>query len=168
MVRRRCRVIVVSDAGCDPTCALSDLGDCLRKIYIDFGVSVDFRSFDIRKREAPPLDSRYAAVADISYPGSPVQGWLVYIKPGFHGSERVDVRSYAAAHPDFPHESTAQQWFNEAQLEAYRALGAHITEILCNEGDPLAPAATPKSLDIAAFKASVEKATGGARQAAAP
>jgi hypothetical protein len=39
MVRRRCRFIVVSDAGCDPQCSFEDLGNAVRKIYIDFGVS---------------------------------------------------------------------------------------------------------------------------------
>jgi hypothetical protein len=158
MVRRRCRVIVVSDAGCDPDCALSDLGDCLRKIYIDQGVSIDFRNFDIKGRANPPVGGKYAAIADISYPGSNKKGWLVYIKPGYHGNERADIRAYALAHPEFPHESTLQQWFNEAQLESYRALGAHITELLCNSGTALQPADMPRKLDIAGFKRSVEVA----------
>jgi hypothetical protein len=29
-------------------------------------------------------------------------------------------------HPHFPHETTADQFFDEAQFEAYRALGYHI------------------------------------------
>lgn len=160
MIRRRCRVIVVSDAGCDPKCELSDLGDCLRKIYIDLGVSIDFRNLDIQKRCVPPKAGHYAAVADITYPGRCEPGWLIYIKPGYHGTERADVRSYAEAHLDFPHESTAQQWFNESQLESYRALGAHIAELLCNKGDAVKPAATPAALDIATFKTNVEIAAG--------
>ena len=38
MIRRRCHVIVLSDAGADPTCTLEDLGNAIRKIYIDLGV----------------------------------------------------------------------------------------------------------------------------------
>ena len=53
-------------------------------------------------------------------------GTLVYVKPGFHGSEPPDIRSYAALHLDFPHESTADQWFSESQMESYRGLGSHI------------------------------------------
>jgi hypothetical protein len=30
--------------------------------------------------------------------------------------------------PDFPHQSTADQFFDEAQFEAYRCLGEHIGE----------------------------------------
>lgn len=72
-------------------------------------------------------------------------GWLLYIKPTYHGtSEGVDVRSYAADHPAFPHESTTDQWFSESQLEAYRALGAHIIEEVCNAGVRLARARRPR------------------------
>ncbi|MBI3263663.1 MAG: hypothetical protein HYZ58_11015, partial [Acidobacteria bacterium] len=30
--------------------------------------------------------------------------------------------------PDFPHETTADQFFDDAQFESYRALGVHIAE----------------------------------------
>ena len=41
------------------------------------------------------------------------------------GDEPLDVINYGKAHPAFPHESTADQWFNEAQFESYRMLGYH-------------------------------------------
>jgi len=50
-------------------------------------------------------------------------GTLIYIKPGYHGNEGAAIRSYAMAHPDFPHQTTANQWFTESQFEAYRSLG---------------------------------------------
>ena len=37
MVLRRCHFIVVSDAGCDATCGLNDLGGAIRKIRADEG-----------------------------------------------------------------------------------------------------------------------------------
>ncbi len=42
MVRRRCRLIVVVDAGCDPDFAFEDLGNAVRKIYIDLGIRITF------------------------------------------------------------------------------------------------------------------------------
>jgi hypothetical protein len=42
MVRRRCRFIVVIDAGCDPDFAFEDLGNAVRKIYIDLGIRITF------------------------------------------------------------------------------------------------------------------------------
>ena len=40
MVRRRCKRIVVCDAGQDEGCAFDDLGNAVRKIYVDLGVRI--------------------------------------------------------------------------------------------------------------------------------
>jgi hypothetical protein len=40
----------------------------------------------------------------------------------------VGIEQYRAEHPDFPHESTADQFFREDQFEAYRRLGRHIAQ----------------------------------------
>lgn len=124
MIRRRCRSIVVLDAGADPDFTFDDLGNALRKIRIDFGVAIDFddaQFADLRNRE------RRCAVATIRYQdryGDGQQdGRLLYIKPMHVGSEPPDVQSYRAANPNFPHESTAKQFFDESQTESYRALG---------------------------------------------
>ena len=42
MVRRRCRFIVVVDAGEDAHLEFDDLGNAVRKIYIDLGIRIDF------------------------------------------------------------------------------------------------------------------------------
>ena len=44
------------------------------------------------------------------------------------------IRGYKGAHPDFPDETTADQFFNEDQFDAYRLLGNEIAEQLT--GDP--------------------------------
>ena len=60
-------------------------------------------------------------------------GWLLYIKSGLHGTEPMDILSYALAQPTFPHESTLNQFFTESQFESYRRLGSHIVEqITCH------------------------------------
>ncbi|MBS0161677.1 MAG: GNAT family N-acetyltransferase, partial [Nitrospira sp.] len=43
-------------------------------------------------------------------------------------SEPTDVQDYAARHPAFPHESTSDQFFDEAQFESYRRLGEHVAQ----------------------------------------
>jgi hypothetical protein len=127
MIRRRCRFIVVSDAGNDPECTFEDLGNAVRKASIDFGVKIDFDKLDIRARAKPPVAGVYTAIADIVYPDESAEpGKLLYIKPGFHGTEPASVRSYGELHPEFPHEPTTDQWFGESQFEAYRCLGEHI------------------------------------------
>jgi len=77
-----------------------------------------------------PADRRsysraHTAVAKVTYRDGR-QGWLVYVKASLTGDEPVDVLQYHAKHPDFPHETTADQFFGEAQWESYRRLGEHI------------------------------------------
>jgi hypothetical protein len=61
----------------------------------------------------------------------------VYLKASTHADDRLpaDVHSYARAHPAFPHESTADQWFSESQFESYRKLG----EWIATEAFPVRP-----------------------------
>ena len=44
------------------------------------------------------------------------------------GVAGAGVRGFAKAHPDFPHQSTIDQWFTESQFESYRALGFEIAD----------------------------------------
>jgi Patatin-like phospholipase len=131
MVLRRCRTIVVLDGDCDPSYAYADLGNALRKVRIDFGIPIEFEPgqmalLEARKRRAAVARIRYSAVE----PGAE-DGWLLFLKPMLLGNEPPDVRSYAAAFPAFPHQTTANQWFNEAQTESYRMLGEHTVADVC-------------------------------------
>jgi hypothetical protein len=157
MIRRRCRLIVVSDAGCDPNYQFDDLGNALRKIWIDLGVRIDFIGLDrlkkrFKRRPTPATNQPYWAVGRIRYRDADfggvagADGLLLYIKAGLHGTECMDVLSYASVHLDFPHESTVNQFFTESQFESYRALGYEIAyKALCYaERERLAgAAATP-------------------------
>jgi hypothetical protein len=161
MIRRRCRFIVISDASCDPDCKFEDLGNATRKIYIDFGVSIEFAKLAIRSRQTPPVATVSCAVGTIKYPGSDRVGWLLYIKPTYQGtSERADVRSYAAAHDKFPHESTTEQWFSESQLESYRALGAHVVELICTGGVGVKPGSVQQPLTLVNLREMAERYLG--------
>src|SRR5260370_32276540 len=67
MVLRRCRYIVVSDGGCDPTFNFEDLGNAIRKIRTDFGIPITFDQMPMRTRdEDGPWN--YVAIGDIHYP----------------------------------------------------------------------------------------------------
>jgi hypothetical protein len=137
MVRRRCRLIVVSDAGCDPEYTFEDLGNAVRKIAIDLGVPIRFRGLsDLKPRRRDGREigpgHPYHAIGEIDYPaadGDGAKGVILYIKPGYHGSEiTAAIRSYAMANKDFPHDDTINQWFGESQIESYRALGFEIMD----------------------------------------
>ena len=131
MIRRRCRHVVVLDSGCDPELQFEDLANAVRKIRIDFGVTVDFGdSFEPMKK-----GQRRCALGVIRYSEKDPalqDGYLVYVKPVILGNEPPDVSSYQAAHREFPHQSTADQWFDESQTESYRMLGLHTLREICD------------------------------------
>ncbi len=128
MIRRRCRYIVVIDAGADPSYAFADLATAVRLVRVDFGVEIDFPFGLPMGPQAAAPDRRRWALGRIGYravePGID-DGVLVYVKPTILGDEPVDVANYAGAHPPFPHQPTTNQWFDDAQFESYRVLGLH-------------------------------------------
>lgn len=129
MVRRRCPIIVVSDAGCDQKSGFVDLGNAIRKIRIDLGVEIELDVELLRPQGEKNHSRLHYAIGTIRYdtvdPNAP-SGMLIYLKPSLTGDEPTDVLDYAGRHPDFPHESTADQFFDESQFESYRRLGAHV------------------------------------------
>jgi hypothetical protein len=140
MVRRRCRHIVVCDARCDGSYKFEDLGNAIRKIAIDLGVKITFYGIeDLRNRRDDEggvgAGYSYHAMGDIDYcsaDGRGPNGIILYIKAGYHGCENLGIRAYANANPDFPHQSTIDQWFTESQFESYRALGFEIADGILN------------------------------------
>ncbi|MBA3608206.1 MAG: hypothetical protein H0W43_06820 [Chthoniobacterales bacterium] len=139
MVLRRCHYIVVSDAGEDPLCSFADLGGAVRKIRIDFGISIDFEDIAIYPRgdeEARNSAGRNCAIGRIRYAevdGPAAQdGVLIYIKPACYGNEPRDIYEYFKSNHAFPHQSTKDQFFTESQFESYRMLGVHTMERLCD------------------------------------
>ncbi len=135
MVRRRCRHILLLDGGCDPDFIYEDLGNALRKIRIDMKIPIDFADGYFGPLQSK--EKRYA-IARIGYSAvdeNASDGYLVYIKPMMRGNEPPDVLSYRSNNPAFPHQSTAEQFFNESQTESYRALGSHTLSEICQGWD---------------------------------
>lgn len=131
MVLRRCQVILVSDAGCDRQRGFGDLGNAIRKIRIDLGIEIEMDLDDLRQETLPLENQRHHAIGTIRYDlvdANAPTGLLIYLKPSLTGHEPADILDYANRHPDFPHESTADQFFDESQFESYRKLGAHIVD----------------------------------------
>ncbi len=85
----------------------------------------------------PPVDSNrlvtgpseaHAALCWVHYPNSHLadRSLLLYLKASVTGDEPDDVQNYHQEHSEFPHESTGDQSFQEAQWESYRKLGEHV------------------------------------------
>ena len=125
MVRRRCRYILVIDAGQDADVKFEDLGDAVRKVRIDFDVEIEFDPpVAIGSRSNPVDPFCDFACGTIRYPeASAVPGRLIYLKPAYPPYMAMDVRAYGNLHDSFPHEDTVDQFFTESQFESYRQLG---------------------------------------------
>jgi hypothetical protein len=155
LVRRFCRYIVVCDAGQDGRFLFEDLGDVIRRCRTDFGVEIEIAVDRIRHRDTVGHSQTHCVVGRIHYLNLPKRvngqliaddgkplvegealrpdvvpahevGYIVYIKPTITGDEPQDVLEYFRRIPEFPHQTTADQWFGESQFESYRKLGMHI------------------------------------------
>ncbi|WP_236848825.1 patatin-like phospholipase family protein [Candidatus Thiodictyon syntrophicum] len=129
LVRRRCRYIIVGDAGCDPRFGFEDLGNAVRKCKIDLGIDIDIDPRAIRPDASTGYSAFHCVVGRIHYETADQAarpGFLLYLKSSLTGDEPADVLQYAAAQRPFPHESTADQSYTESQFESYRKLGLHV------------------------------------------
>jgi hypothetical protein len=137
VVLRRCRYVLVSDAGQDGSFSFEDLGNSIRKIRIDFGINIVFEKIRILPN-TPEKQGLCCATArilcsDVDGISAENDGLLIYIKPTIRGRGAqmpYDIYSYSRGSAAFPHESTTDQWFSGSQFESYRALGSHITSQL--------------------------------------
>ena len=82
------------------------------------------------------LSPKHASLYWVDYEtGSARRSVILYLKASMTGDEEGDVRAYHSSHPEFPHEATGDQIFNEPQWESYRKLGEHIATPLLQDPD---------------------------------
>jgi hypothetical protein len=130
LLRRRCKYIVAIDGEQDQAMTFQGLTTLLRLAYIDLGITVD-AGLDALRLAASGLSHAHFAFCRIRYPrderdGAESYGYLLYLKLSLTGNEGEFLRRYKLDEPAFPHTSTANQFFSEAQFEAYRSLGEHV------------------------------------------
>jgi hypothetical protein len=137
LIKRHCQVIVACDAGCDDSYAFNDLLSLIEKARTDFGARIEIDFSKIRPKDGRESEYNFA-VGEIFYDPQNLsdRGTLLYIKASLplrqdksavnKNSLPDDVWQYSEKHQTFPHQSTADQWFDELQYESYRALGQHI------------------------------------------
>ena len=68
LVKRRCGVIIASDAECDPTMSFEGLGSLIRMCEVDFNVKIKIDVGSLRPRAGSPWSEQRCAVGTIEYP----------------------------------------------------------------------------------------------------
>ncbi len=132
LVKRRCRYIIACDASRDKDLKFNDLGNAIEKCRTDFGIDIMINVEPIRKQGNNNKSTWHCAIGTVCYSAvdeNAQDGVLFYIKASLTGDEPLDIERYASQYPDFPHQSTADQWFDETQFESYRRLGEHIARV---------------------------------------
>jgi hypothetical protein len=62
-------------------------------------------------------------------------GWLLYVRASRLEDIPAAVASYWKLNPDFPYQTTADQFFDDDQFESYRALGSYSASLLTSGWD---------------------------------
>ncbi|MGE2733362.1 hypothetical protein [Mycolicibacterium vaccae] len=149
-LRRRARVIVCIDGGGDTPPLLSGLADAMRLARSELGVRIDLDDADDDDFAAQhltpgsgaqfPDDNAFALLNSRITRGTVVCGRITYPAASGLPKEQRDgllivakavlwdrcpdwLLTYAGTNPVFPHDSTSDQWFTEAQFAAYTELG---------------------------------------------
>ena len=149
LIRRRVDVIISSDAGADPNFLFGDLANAIERVRVDFGVVIRFlpecdlggllpgtAKADDPETKKYNLAERSYAIAKIKYPAteseSRKEGHLIYLKTTLTKDLTADIYGYKSANSTYPDQSTADQFFDEKQFEAYRELGYQLTWQMLN------------------------------------
>jgi hypothetical protein len=99
----------------------------------DIGTLDDLRP--VESPPGPPKSRKHAALFSVTYADNPRQrSLLLYVKATVTGDESQDIGHYHTGYREFPHEATADQFFDEPQWESHRALGEHIVAKLTSAG----------------------------------
>ncbi|MCS7466839.1 hypothetical protein NZK35_09305 [Stieleria sp. ICT_E10.1] len=139
LLKRRCELIVVSDAGanvggdhlgtlakmCEKTSA--ELG--IRFVDLDHEAPIDFGrlQFDEQRLVHQP----YLCMR-VRYPDA-TEGLLIYCQMAISDSDPIEIQQIRHRFPTFPDEPTVNQFYSEDQVSAYRMLGYHVASKLSRE-----------------------------------
>ena len=127
--RRRSKFIICVDGECDPKQTSAGFLKACRFVSIDLGVRIEIDLSELRAGNSG-LSQSHFALGTLHYDGADSTyeeiGYILYLKLSMTGNERHYVQEYKNRYPEFPHQSTLDQFYDEDQFEAYRALGHHV------------------------------------------
>ncbi|MGX1187458.1 hypothetical protein AB7M29_005137 [Pseudomonas sp. F-14 TE3623] len=149
-VERDIELIVICDSGCDPSYQFDDLANLTRLARIDQSLEIEVDTDILNHKILGPIfgnvcdfkltdtaDQRCALLCNVFKKDGQrdLQSRILVLKPRVIAGVPADVRNYAKQNPEFPNESTANQFFNETQFESYRQLGLNIGQLLFGDAE---------------------------------
>jgi hypothetical protein len=133
LLQRRCGLIVAVDAECDPSYGFGSLMNALRYAEVDLGIRVEIDLGPLVPDEKGQTRAHFVR-GTIHYPETPssdaCRGVLLLCKSSVTAGDVQPLRQFQQERPAFPQESTADQFFSEAQFEAYRSMGEAMAQDL--------------------------------------
>jgi hypothetical protein len=126
LVRRKCKLILLCDADCDPNYRFYDLLNAIELCQVDFGAYIELDTDPLQNTLKAGWCRSAFTVGTINYgevDGKQETGTIVYLKSAVTRQNSMVVHGYDRLSRHFPHEPTTNQWFDETQFEAYRLLG---------------------------------------------
>lgn len=152
---RKVSLVVACDCGADSAYAFGDLANLIRLARIDFGIDIIVdhsvtvpisplgKVFGTPEQLAAPTDADSTKCAILLHVFKSAKSRaqnkpdmkIVLIKPRVIASAPIDVHQYAGSNPTFPQQTTADQFFDEAQWESYRKLGLEIGKLVFGNTD---------------------------------
>ena len=149
LLRHRVRHALVIDASGDTPPLATTLAEAITLAKEELGIEITFDTqptvlipgTGTKLSDDPsvaPLNARLSkalcVTGTIRYPApgqaradEPFEtGRLVVVKTGLTADMPYPVHSYAVGHPTFPRDTTADQWFDVGQFDAYQAVGGYL------------------------------------------
>jgi hypothetical protein len=146
LLRRRCSTIYCIDGGGDVPPTAAGLAEAIALAESELGVQIVLNNpFDSEPGAGQPVGTaaplaglngelskepvitgtiRYPAASGL--PEDAREGTLIVGRALLWPELSYALLSYAAQHPEFPHDSTGDQWFGDDQFTAYTRLGREL------------------------------------------
>ncbi len=149
-MRRKLGVIILIDGEADATIALPALVSAAVRIKEDFNATLSFgkgvdRLVPADKAGGYPAGAHFAAspyvVGQIDYEDGTPPSVVIYLKATLIRALDFTTVGYRAGNPDFPHQTTLDQFFDPNQFEAYRDLGYRSAALMIKDLKLAGPAA---------------------------
>lgn len=121
-MRRKCALIIVSDAGEDRHWKFDDLARAIERVRVDFGAEIEIDLTPVKPDPTAGVSVQPFTTGTVCYQGGKT-GTIIYLKATLFPNLPADILGYRSANEAFPNETSMNQFFKEAQFEAYRELG---------------------------------------------